>query len=313
MNKKYDIIGDIHGCCRSLVALLEALGYRLQGGVYVHPTRQVVFLGDFIDRGAYQREVVGLVRAMTEAGAALAVMGNHEFNAIAYHTPDEQSGGYLRPHSEKHRRQHQAFLDAYRDDPAGCAEVINWFRTLPLWLDLGDLRVVHACWDQRQITAISEYQDGGSHLGEQLLHQACRKGTWQFEAVETLLKGKEIPLKPGASFRDKDGNLRHHIRVRWWDGDATCYKDAFMGPETARTHIPDEQIEGDYMVGYSHQAPPVFLGHYWLEGEPAPLAANIACLDYSVAKPGGRLVAYRWDGEQTLDPAKYVSVARIEP
>lgn len=31
-------------------------------------------------------------------------------------------------------------------------------------------------------------------------------------------------------------------------------------------------------------------------GVPEPLAPNIACLDYSVAKPGGKLVAYRWSG-----------------
>ena len=50
-----------------------------------------------------------------------------------------------------------------------------------------------------------------------------------------------------------------------------------------------------------------------MEGEPAPLAPNIACLDYSVAKPGGRLVAYRWDGDKTLEPGKYMWVKRIEP
>ena len=49
-----------------------------------------------------------------------------------------------------------------------------------------------------------------------------------------------------------------------------------------------------------------------MEGGPAPLALNITCLDYSVAKPGGKLVAYRWDGEQILDPGKYVWVERIE-
>lgn len=63
---------------------------------------------------------------------------------------------------------------------------------------------------------------------------------------------------------------------------------------------------------YRHPSRQVFLGHYWMEGEPAPLAPNIACLDYSVAKPGGRLVAYRWDGEQTIDAGKYVWVDRIE-
>ena len=312
LNMSYDIIGDIHGHSQSLETILVKLGYRSQSGVYRHPSRKVIFLGDFIDRGDYQREVIDIVRAMTNAGSALAVMGNHEFNAIAYFTPNHEGGGYLRPHSEKNTKQHQAFLNAYQGASALYEETINWFKTLPLWLDLGDMRVIHACWDEKEIAEILKYQNGNTHLSEELLRMSCCSGTWQFKAVETILKGKEIPLKPGASFEDKDGNVRHHIRVRWWDRNATDYKAAFMGPESARTHIPDDKIESDHLVEYSHESPPVFLGHYWMEGEPAPLSPNIACLDYSVAKPGGRLVAYRWDGEQVLDSGKYVWVERME-
>lgn len=102
------------------------------------------------------------------------------------------------------------------------------------------------------------------------------------------------------------------MRVRWWDQDATTYREAFMGPEQVRTHIPDDEVEGNHLVEYSHTSPPVFLGHYWLEGRPAPLARNIACVDYSVARPGGKLVAYNWDGERELSAKKFVSVARQE-
>jgi hypothetical protein len=284
----YDIIGDIHGHSRSLNALLEKLGYMKEAGVYRHPSRKVIFLGDFIDRGDFQCEVLAIVRPMVEAGAALSVMGNHEFNAIAYYTPDRETGGYLREHSKKNFDQHEAFLGAYKSSSADYEDTINWFKTLPLWLDLGDLRIIHACWDKHHIAEILQYQDGDHYLGEDLLRMSCRKGAWQ------------------------DGNVRHNIRVRWWDRRVTTYKDAFMGPESARTHIPDDEIESDHLVEYSHEAPPVFLGHYWMEGEPVPLAPNIACLDYSVAKPGGRLVAYRWDGEQTLSRDKFNWVDREE-
>ena len=40
----------------------------------------------------------------------------------------------------------------------------------------------------------------------------------EYEAVETLLKGKEIELPNGQSFFDKDGNARHNVRVRWEAG-----------------------------------------------------------------------------------------------
>ena len=193
----YDIIGDIHGHSRSLVALLEQLGYLKEAGVYRHPSRQAIFLGDFIDRGDFQCEVIAIVRSMVESGAALSVMGNHEFNAIAYSTPDHDAGGYLRPHSEKNSEQHQAFLGAYEGSPAGYDAVINWFRTLPLWLDLGDLRIVHACWDRHEIAEILKYQAGDQHLGEDLLRESCRAGTWQYRAVETILKriSRNRPVK----------------------------------------------------------------------------------------------------------------------
>ena len=88
----YDIIGDIHGHSRTLVTLLTELGYQKEGNVYRHPARTVIFLGDFVDRGEFQCEVIDIVRPMIESGAGLSVMGNHEFNAIAYYTPDRGNG-----------------------------------------------------------------------------------------------------------------------------------------------------------------------------------------------------------------------------
>ena len=308
----YDIIGDIHGCNLTLQALMKKLGYVRRDTVYRHPARRVIFLGDFIDRGPQQRAVLDTVRPMVAAGTALAVMGNHEFNAIAWATPDKSGSGFLRAHSDKNLGQHEAFLQAYSDSSTDYADAIDWFRTLPLWLDLGELRIVHACWDRQAIKRIKEAPQGSNLLGDALLESACHPGSWQYAAIETLLKGKEIPLQSGVSFRDKDGTMRRHIRVRWWDREATTYRAAFMGPESARIHIPDDDIAGDHLVDYAHNAPPVFLGHYWMEGAPAPLAENIACLDYSVAKPGGKLVAYRWDGERRLLRQSFVSVARRE-
>ncbi|MCW8918055.1 MAG: metallophosphoesterase [Gammaproteobacteria bacterium] len=307
----YDIIGDIHGCSGSLVRLLETLGYAKVDGVYRHPSRLVAFLGDFIDRGPDQRGVINIVRPMIKSGAAVSVMGNHEFNAIAYYSQRGDGRGYLREHSEKNYRQHEMFLNAYEPDLSEYADVIAWFKTLPLWLDLDGFRLIHACWDESWINRIKQHY-GSILLSDALLDAASRPETWEFEAVETLLKGKEIPLSPGNSFQDKDGNERHHIRIRWWDGAATTYRQAFFGPESASTHIPDDEVDGDHLLNYSHHEPPVFMGHYWLEGQPQGLAGNIACLDYSVAKPGGKLVAYRWDGESTLSNEKFVWVDRQE-
>ena len=303
----YDIIGDIHGEAEALTRLLEALGYTQIEGVYSHPERQVIFLGDFIDRGPGQREVLSIVRPMVDNGTALAVMGNHEFNAIAYATPNRDS--FLRIHTDKNRRQHKAFLDAFEHDEASYQEAIGWFKTLPLWLDLPDLRIVHACWDQGFIERlITEYE--GARLRDSLLVRSSTRGTWEYDVIETLLKGKEIDLPHGHRFHDKDGVERRAIRVRWWQA-ASTYRDAYIGPPLAESHIPDDPIEGDHLIEYAPDEKPVFIGHYWLTGTPSPLAKNIACVDYSVAKPGGVLAAYRFDGEFELSEQKFVTVEKI--
>lgn len=309
---KYDLIGDIHGHSKSLCALLEKLGYREREDAYTHPDRRAIFLGDFIDRGPGQREVIAVVRPMIERESAMAVMGNHEFNAIGYatNTPDGES--HLRQHSEKNKNQHRAFLDTYVSCNSAYKDVINWFKTLPLWLDLDGLRVVHACWDRDAMARLAPKLKPDNRLTEDLLIESSTPGTAAYRDMETILKGKELRLPNGASFRDKEGNERHEIRIRWWDNTVTNYRDAFMGPESARTHIPADPLGTDHEMGYGHHEPSVFLGHYWLEGNPEPLARNIACLDYSVAKPGGSLVAYRWDGEETIDVGKFVSVRRRE-
>jgi len=307
----YDIIGDIHGCSHSLKLLLETLGYTLNSGIFQHPSRKVLFLGDFIDRNTDQRGVIDIVRPMIETGTAMAVMGNHEFNAIAYFTPSPDGNGFLREHNEKNNKQHKAFLDAYAAHERDYADVINWFKTLPLWLNLDGLHLIHACWDKSWILKIEKSYTGNTFT-DTLLQKSCNKDEWEYDAIETLLKGKEIPLTDGKSFFDKDGNERNHIRIRWWDKTATTYKKAFMGPESAVTHIPDDNIDVDHLVEYSYSEKPVFLGHYWLEGKPQLLATNIACVDYSVAKESGKLAAYRWDGEQQLSNDKFVWVDRQE-
>src|ERR1035438_7247163 len=103
----YDLIGDIHGHADELVQLLETLGYERGHGVYRHAERKVIFLGDFIDRGPKIRQVLEIVRPMIEEGKALAVMGNHELNALAFNTEDsDRAGTYLRKRNYKNIRQH---------------------------------------------------------------------------------------------------------------------------------------------------------------------------------------------------------------
>ena len=307
-NQPYDIIGDIHGHADTLRALLKKLGYVESGGYYHHPERTVIFLGDFIDRGPKIRETLKIVEAMMDAGTALATMGNHEYNAIAYHTPDGK-GGHLRSHTGgkgNYTEQHRATLDQLANpEPAEWEKWIDWFKKLPLFLELDGLRIVHACWDAKQIA----FLNGDNSLTDALLHKSAAKDTAENQVIEVLLKGPEIKLPKPHTFTDKEGKVRDEIRVKWWLGGEGHTYHSLCLPECAT--VPKVPVTNGTARGYAATEPPTFIGHYWLpQARPEPLAPNLACVDYSVAKDGGMLTAYRWDGERVLDAGKMVSVRR---
>ena len=308
----YDLIGDIHGELGALEALLRKLGYRRTDQGWSHPGRTAIFLGDFIDRGADSRGVCHLVREMTQGGSALAVIGNHEFNALAYHTPDPlEDGRHLRPHTEKNIRQHAATLESFEGHEMELADTLDWFRSLPLWMDLGELRVVHAAWHPESMVALGDYLTHDLTLQDDVLEPMSRGGQVAYESVERILKGVEVELPDGYSFMDKDGQKRREARIRWWlQQEGLSWRELALGPPELIDQLPDQPMREGASPGYPEDAPPVFIGHYWWTGTPAPLAPNVACLDYSVAKPGGQLVAYRWDGEQVLKASSFVSVTR---
>jgi hypothetical protein len=299
----YDIIGDIHGHADELVKLLSHLEYQDSSDGYFHESRKVIFLGDFIDRGeklVQHKQVLKIVMDMVQHENALAVMGNHEFNALAYDT--EHDGQFLRPHTPANNDQHKAFLNEYPEDSAEKRAVLDFFYGLPLWLELEGLRVIHACWDDRYIRVIRALCPS-IRLDKKSLIDAATKGTKAYQAIEILLKGFEYELPDGISFQDKGGKPRTAARLQWWKRDASqlgelVLPDGLNIGDAAKVAVPTD------IPVYSSNAPPCFVGHYWLDGKPAPLASNVACLDYSVANQG-KLVAYRWDGEQVLDKNKF--------
>ena len=319
---QYDIIGDIHGHADALASLLSHMGYRNSTGAYRHPDRTAVFVGDFIDRGPKQVETVMTVRRMVDTGSAMAIMGNHELNAIAWFLPDvENPGEFLRPHfsekwGNKNRQQHEAFLAEVESNPSLHKEIIEWFLTLPLWLDLPEMRVAHACWHPSFIHWLAPQLKLGNRLSAELMSAATKEPETEvekdspdptiFKAVEALTKGIEVELPHPHCFKDKDGHIRTRVRTRWWDTQATTYRRAAMLDEGQLQQIPDDPVPDHKRAPYS-DARPLFVGHYWESGTPSPFSSCVACVDYSIAK-NGKLVAYRWEGETELDAKSFVWV-----
>lgn len=308
--RMYDFIGDVHGHASHLEALLRKMGYRMKSGSYRHPSRKAVLLGDLIDRGPQQVETVKIVRSMVDAGDALIVLGNHEYNACAYMIPDPHNPGeFLRPHTESNYRQHRTFLDQVGEGSRLHLEMLEWFKGIPLFLNEPGFRAVHACWHQEMIKTLEPFLNAQNALRSDCWVPASRKGTELYDAVETVLKGLEVTLPAGVSYLDADGNARTKTRTKWWLEDAETYHQALMVPKSIQDTIPHDPLPEFARLKYDRAAP-LFCGHYWMSGRPTLLNKHMACLDYSIGKGDSRgsLCAYRWEGEKTLLEENLVSV-----
>jgi hypothetical protein len=302
----YDIIGDIHGHAHPLKQLLKKMGYSKVNGVYQHPGRQVIFTGDYIDRGPAIRETLQIVKSMVDHGHAKAILGNHEYNAAAYAYKKKPGGKYLRKRNKKNKGQHQATLDQFKGHKAEWKEWIQWFYTLPLYVDLGELRVVHACWDQDHINWLQKNKHDS--LSGKLLESSHKKKTRPWKVIEETLKGKEVRIPKAYEWKDKDGNPRTSNRVKWWihPGPGITKGDFLFNCPDGLCREPFDTVSD--IVAYPREAPPVFVGHYWLKDEsPSIQSQNVICLDYSIAK-GGSLVAYQWNTGAKLDNENFVWV-----
>ena len=309
MTQAYDIIPDIHADIDRLTSTLESLGYVQGSASWDHPEGRIAaFLGDFIDMGRANRSVLNLVRAMRDQGHAVAIMGNHELNALLFHrlglNADGTDDGYMRAHSAKNRDQHQTFLDEFSVGHPDTAEMMDWFLSLPLFLDLGGLRLVHACWDDNRMATIMSRRPDGVLAIDDLQEIALENGATGFaEAVLTTLKGPEAELPAPHYFHDIKGHRRTALRLKWWQSSAMTWRDAALSVPDPEA-LPATPIEGDVAFrAYEAEAKPVFFGHYKRLGTPAIDAPNAVCLDYPRVT-----CAYRWTGEARLDPQNLVVI-----
>ena len=114
------LVGDIQGCFESLEALLVAVGFGDADRLWC--------VGDLVNRGPASLDVLRYARGLGERFAC--VLGNHDlhFLAMVY-------GGH--PHRATDTME--SLLDA-----PDCADLADWLRHQPLFIDGGDWAVVHA-------------------------------------------------------------------------------------------------------------------------------------------------------------------------
>ncbi|MNM32578.1 Bis(5'-nucleosyl)-tetraphosphatase PrpE [asymmetrical] [compost metagenome] len=309
--RSYDLIGDVHGCAHTLERLLDALGYKRQGGVWRHAQRQALFLGDIIDRGPRIREALHIVHDMVDAGQAYCIMGNHEYNALGWNTPALPGSGkqFVREHNPRHGRLIYETLTQFEQHPGDWHDFLEWFYELPLFLDAGRFRLVHACWDHRLIDALRQQHPDGC-IDEHFIQASGVSDSFAATVCNRLLRGTDMRLPDGLTLTGGDGLTRAFFRTKFWEEDPQTYGDIVFQPDALPEKVastPLSHSQKNALLRYGEDEPMLFVGHYWRSGKPAPIRSNLACLDYS-AVLYGKLVAYRLDDETQIDPRKFVWV-----
>lgn len=257
-----------------------------------------MFVGDLIDRGPGVRATLELVKAMHDQKSALVVVGNHEYNAVGYSTMVD--GHRLRQLSPPSLKQYRATEKEFQSDPDEWLKYIDWFKQLPVYLEFNQFRVIHACWSQRHIDFLQDRRLADFDF----LQQSALRGSAEHNTIEVLLKGPELKLPHGVSYLDKDGHRRENIRVKWWRRiESNTYRSLSLPEQRYAPEImaipPGPELEWDI---YPEESKPVFIGHYWLPNteKPKPFG-NVICLDYSVGKQGGCLVACSINSDKEID------------
>ncbi len=297
-----DIIGDIHGHATLLKSVLKQLGYsKTKSGAWRHPDRQLIFCGDILNRGPEVKKTVKIVRNMVDDGSAEMILGNHEYDFIAYHRRD-LAGKPLLLKNRKSILRLRGSLEAFsrkRDQD----ELISWLQSRPLYIQTPNLRVAHACWQKSEIKYLKKHYP--NRLSEELLLRSAEPFSDEYWAVHTLLDGPKIVQYSEEDVHvDVRSRTRSFVKTMWWN----VHDQQKIKKVSLRGHrrLSSKSLPVDYSKifrSYPVTARPLFFGHYCLTTSPRLISNNLCCLDYCVLK-SKKLTVYRYDGEAELDHSK---------
>lgn len=248
-----DVVGDVHGEIDALWALMAHLGYDERGR---HATgRRLIFVGDLTDRGPDSPAVVELVTDLLAADRARCVLGNHDLN-ILLRDRKHDNGWFF---GEEFHTDDRLVPQVLADD-AVREKVPKLFSELPLVLERGDLRVVHAAWDAAAIESLPSeanvenlFKEHDARIGADLAGRGadyieCGLRYQNENPIKLITSGPEervaVPF-------EASGKLRHQRRKEWWT---------------------------------EYRGPLCVFGHYSLPPDRHRDSSNAFCVDFNVGK-----------------------------
>lgn len=303
----YDIIGDVHGYASLLCKLLKQMGYEKGEGGYAHPERKAIFTGDFTNRGPEIRDTLQIIRQMTESGSAYAILGNHEIYNILYSLKDGDNP-LLKNKKGNRWLSVQKTVGEFKRYSDEWKSYVRWLRTLPLFVELDGLRVVHAAWCDSHIELIRREIPSGKIPKKLFRSLVLNPHSALSQAVLQTTRGVHLVMPTDLKIYDERRRAHRFFRVRWWQKpqgltfERWSFESKFRLP---RYTIPPEIIPRT--EAYAPDAPPIFFGHYCRRNGPWIIADNICCVDACVTAEK-QLAAYRWQGESVLTEDNLVIV-----
>jgi serine/threonine protein phosphatase 1 len=215
--KKRWVIPDIHGCAKTLQALV---GNLIKPGRY----DELYFLGDYVDRGPDSKGVIDFIRSLEkDEYSIITLKGNHEDFMVELYDAEMQS-----KNSWWHRlgnRKHKVWMEiggkptlesfGAQNIAQIPSEYIEWMRSLRYMVQLEDFILVHAGLnfknedpfeDQRAMLWLRDYEIIPSRIGNRRIIHGHVPVNMDLivQAVRTRFF-KFIDLDNGSYISGKDG------------------------------------------------------------------------------------------------------------
>lgn len=216
-------IGDVHGCLKSLDALLETLPSKAK----------YLFIGDTINRGPQTLDTIR--RIMDLGDRADAVLGNHEIHLL---------GVYAGVRKMNPRDTIDQILDA-----PDCDDIIDWIRSKPLAIEKKGFLCVHAAthwsWSlsdslaySREVEKVLQADDWKDNIGH--------------------LFGKDQWSKDATGWDRLRGIANVFTRTRYLNSDGTMEYSAKLSPKDTDPAL----IPWFKYPGRKTEDVPVVFGHW---------------------------------------------------
>lgn len=130
------VIGDIHGCALTLQKLLSQVFAK-------DSSPNFVFLGDYVDRGLYSKQVIGILTDLDKDYPCVFLLGNHDDMFVherrtIYNELDFPESVIKIPRGKENSETHRSI------GPVAHKEVIEFFHKLKLHHRDGELYYAHA-------------------------------------------------------------------------------------------------------------------------------------------------------------------------